>query len=152
MPFIDIPPQLQEQQVMCSIAAAVKYQLPANLMLAVVEQEGGRPGQWVQNANGSYDVGSMQFNTEYLRDLEKRYGITSADVAVDGCYPFDLAAWRLRGHIMRDKGDLWTKAANFHSRTPKYNKKYRAALCVKATKWADWLMSHFVTVEAKGDI
>ena len=131
---------------MCSIAAAVKYEVPANIVLAVAEKEGGKPGQWVRNSNGTHDVGPMQFNTAYLRDLA-RYGITADDVAAAGCYSFDLAAWRLRMHIRNDKGDLWTRAANYHSRTPHYNAVYRGDLMRKAAKWADWLEARFVTLD-----
>jgi len=146
MPFAaDLPPQLQER-VVCAVSAAVKYEVPANIVLAVAEKEGGKPGQWVRNSNGTHDVGPMQFNTAYLRDLA-RYGITADDVAAAGCYSFDLAAWRLRMHIRNDKGDLWTKAANYHSRTPRYNTVYRADLIRKATKWADWLEARFVTLD-----
>jgi hypothetical protein len=120
--------------------------VPVNIVLAVAEKEGGKPGQWVRNSNGTHDVGPMQFNTAYLRDLA-RYGITADDVAAAGCYSFDLAAWRLRMHIRNDKGDLWTKAANYHSRTPRYNTVYRADLIRKATKWADWLEARFVTLD-----
>lgn len=129
---------MEQERVNCSISAAVKYGIPANIVLAVAEKEGGKPGQWVRNKNGTHDVGSMQFNTAYLQDLEQ-YGIQANDVAATGCYPFDLAAWRLRQHIRNDQGDLWTRAANYHSRTPKYNVVYRADLIKKATKWADWL-------------
>lgn len=139
----DLPPQLQER-VVCSISAAVKYGVPANIVLAVAEKEGGKPGQWVKNTNGTHDVGPMQFNTLYLMELSK-YGITANDVAAAGCYPFDLAAWRLRQHILKDKGDLWTRAANYHSRTPQYNAIYRADLMRRAVKWADWLSARFVT-------
>ena len=76
-----------------SISAGVKYEVPANIVLAVAEKEGGRPGQWVRNTNGTHDVGPMQFNTTYLRELE-RFGITANDVAAKGCYAFDLAAGR----------------------------------------------------------
>lgn len=86
----------------------------------------------------------MQFNTAYLGDLA-RFGITASDVAAAGYYPFDLAAWRLRLHIRDDAGDLWTKAANYHSRTPRYNAVYRADLMARAAKWADWLEVRFVT-------
>jgi len=143
---VDAPLALQEKWVICSIAAAVKYRVPANIVLAVAEKEGGRPGQWRRNSNGTYDVGSMQFNTAYLTDLA-RYGITASDVATAGCYSFDLAAWRLRQHLYKDKGDLWTRAANYHSRTPQYNHVYRADLIKKASKWADWLNARFVTVD-----
>jgi hypothetical protein len=143
--FIDLPPQMQER-IVCSISAAVKYEVPANIMLAVAEKEAGKPGQWVRNTNGTHDVGPMQFNTSYLRDLT-RYGITANDVASAGCYSFDLAAWRLRMHIRNDKGDLWTKSSNYHSRTPGYNAAYRTDLMRKASKWADWLEARFVTFD-----
>lgn len=145
MPFADLPPQMQER-VICSVSAAVKYEVPANIVLAVAEKENGKPGQWVKNSNGSHDVGPMQFNTTYLSDLA-RYGITANAVAAAGCYSFELAAWRLRQHIRNDKGDLWTKAANYHSRTPQYNTIYRADLMRKAVKWADWLDARFVTYD-----
>lgn len=149
LPFpADVPPQIRER-VMCSISAAVKYEVPANIVLAVAEKEGGKPGQWVRNRNGTHDVGPMQFNTAYLAELAG-YGITATDVAAAGCYPFDLAAWRLRMHLRTDKGgDLWTKAANYHSRTPQYNAAYRADLMRRAAKWADWLHARFATVDVK---
>ena len=143
---VDGPLALQEEWIICSIAAAVKYRVPANIVLAVAEKEGGKPGQWRLNKNGTHDIGSMQFNTAYLTDLA-RHGITASDVATAGCYSFDLAAWRLRQHLYNDKGDLWTRAANYHSRTPQYNYVYRADLIRKASKWADWLDARFVTVE-----
>jgi hypothetical protein len=145
VPFADLPPQLQER-VVCSISAAMKYAVPANIVLAVAEKEAGKPGQWVKNGNGTHDIGPMQFNTSYLHDLA-RYGITANDVAAAGCYSFELAAWRLRQHIRNDRGDLWTKAANYHSRTPQYNLSYRADLMRKAIKWADWLDARFVTYD-----
>lgn len=138
----DLPPKIQER-VICSIAAAAKYQIPANIMLAVQETEGGKAHQWVRNTNGTYDVGQLQFNTSYLKILEKRYGITANDVAAPGCYAFDLAAWRISQHIRNDKGDIWTRAANYHSKTPKYNLIYRSKLIKRASKWADWLDKHF---------
>lgn len=140
---IDLPPMIQER-VVCSIMAAVKYEVPANIVLAIAEKEGGKPNEWVKNSNGTFDVGSMQFNTTYLNDL-KKYGITADDVAQPGCYSFDLAAWRLRGHLRHDAQDLWTRAANYHSRTPKYNQIYRDDLIKKAAKWGHWLEVRFPT-------
>ena len=135
--LMDLPPHLQEK-VVCSIAASIKYEIPANILLAIAEKEGGKPGQWVRNSNGTFDVGAMQFNTTYLKDLSK-YGITPDHVAGSGCYAYDLAAWRVRSHLKNDQGDIWTRAANYHSRTRKHNAKYRADLILKAVKWANWL-------------
>jgi len=145
MVFADLPPQ-QQDRVVCAISAAVYYEIPANIVLAVAEQEAGRPGLWVSNTNGTYDVGSMQFNTAYLQGLAK-YGITPRDVAAAGCYSFDLAAWRLRKHLLHDKGDIWTRVADYHSYTPVYNAEYRGQIMVRAERWAQWLEKHFVTYD-----
>ncbi|GGE90325.1 hypothetical protein GCM10008020_39190 [Massilia psychrophila] len=133
-----------QERVVCSISAAGKYEVPANIVLAVAEKEGGRPGQWVRNTNGTDDVGALQFNTGYLRGLGQ-YGITAQHVAAAGCYPYDLAAWRLRMHIKNDTGDIWTRAANYHSRTSRFNSTYRVDLIRRALKWADWLEARFPT-------
>jgi hypothetical protein len=104
-------------------------------MLAVAEQEGGKPGQKTRNSNGTYDYGAMQINTVSLADL-RTYGINENHVLAEGCYPYFLAAWRIAGHITNDPGDLWQRAANYHSRTPYYNQIYREKLLKRATKIA----------------
>jgi hypothetical protein len=142
---INLPPQMQEL-VVCSVSAAAKYEIPANIVLAVADKENGKPGQWVRNNNGTHDVGPLQFNTAYLRQLA-RHGITPAHVAAAGCYPYDLAAWRLRQHITKDQGDIWTRSANYHSRTPRLNQVYRADLMRRAARWADWLSARYLTHE-----
>ena len=109
---MDLPPD-QQERIVCSITAAIKYEIPANILLAVAEKEGGKAGQWVSNRNGTHDVGSMQFNTAYLGDLA-RYGITTNDVAQPGCYPYDVAAWRIGRNLKQDKVDLWTQWAYNH--------------------------------------
>jgi len=144
--LVALGPQLQER-VVCSIAASIKYEIPANALLAVAEMENGRPHQRVMNTNGTEDVGPLQFNTSYLQTLA-RYGISAEDVSAAGCYPYELAAWRLRLHIRDDSGDLWTRVSNYHSRTPIYNAQYRQSLIPRAARWADWLQAHYQTKDA----
>lgn len=145
----DIPPERQEM-VTCSLAASLAYDVPANVILAIAEKEAGKPGQWVRNDNGTYDVGTLQFNTAYLRELS-RFGIAARDVAAPGCYPFLLAAWRIRSHLRQDKGDVWTRAANYHSRTPRFNARYRADLIRRGMRWMTWLDTYFPTHDAVVD-
>ena len=90
MAVLDFPPQIQER-VLCSISAALKYEVPANILLAIADKEGGPAGQSKRNDNGTDDVGPMQFNAGYLRE-RSGYGIVADDVARAGCYSFDLAA------------------------------------------------------------
>jgi hypothetical protein len=138
---------LQAAQIACIMEASARYEVPANMLLAIAEQEGGQPGQYVLNRNGTYDIGTMQFNTSYLKEL-RQYGINEAAVASPGCFPYHLAAWRVRGHLHDDDGDAWTRAANYHSRTPIFNQSYRAELIIKAGKWMEWLRARY-PVETK---
>ncbi len=139
----DIPAR-QQELVSCSLGASLAYDVPANILLAIAEKEAGKPGQWVRNTNGTFDVGALQFNTSYLRELS-RYGISAADVAAPGCYPFLLAAWRVRGHLQNDTGDAWKRAANYHSRTARFNAIYRTDLMRRAARWTTWLDTYFPT-------
>ena len=143
--MLDLPP-MQQERIVCSITAAIKYQVPANILLAIAEKEGGKPWMVVANENGTYDIGPMQFNSAYLHDLRK-HGISPAHVVGVGCYPYDLAAWRLRQHLLRDTGNVWARAANYHSRSDKYNFRYQQDIVREARKWALWLESKFSIYE-----
>jgi hypothetical protein len=144
LPFVELP-EIEQDKIICSISAAIKYEIPANIMLAVVEKEAGTPGKANKNSNGTWDIGLLQFNSSYISELNHKYGISFKDVAGNDCYSYDLAAWRIRGHIKNDKGNIWIKASNYHSRTPKFNLIYRTDLINKSIKWADWLESQSFT-------
>lgn len=145
----DLPPVVIEERIQCSIAAALRYNIPANVMLAVAEQEGGRPGAVVPNTNDTVDYGSMQLNSAYIQSLA-RYGIRPEYVLAPGCYSYNLAAWRIRNHIRDDGGDLWTRVANYHSRTPSKNRPYRALIMAKGARWEAWLSSRYPTYSVNG--
>lgn len=133
----DLPPEMPiaEVRYYCSVEASLRYGLPPELVYAVSLNEGGSPGLRSKNKNGTEDLGYMQFNTSYLAKLAS-YGISAEDVQSNSCYPFHLAAWRLRGHL-EEPGDqdMFTKAAYYHSRTPTYNEIYRNKLMVNAAKF-----------------
>lgn len=133
----DLPP-IEQDRILCSIKASIVYEIPTDIMLAIAEIEGGRPGIIIKNTNGTNDLGSMQFNTAYIKDLS-HYGITEENVLESGCYPFYLAAWRLKQHIMHDQGSIWQKVANYHSRTKQYNLIYQRKIKIRANHWAKWL-------------
>ena len=40
-------------RVRCALAASIHYQVPANMLLALAEKEGGKEGQGVRNKNGT---------------------------------------------------------------------------------------------------
>ena len=135
--FVDLPPQMpiQEVRLVCSTEAAARYNLPADLVFAVALTEGGKPDSKVQNTNGTFDLGLMQFNTSYLKTLEK-FGISSSDVQGKTCYPFHLAAWRISLHLKENTGDdYFTKASYYHSRTSYYNSIYKEKLISNAMRY-----------------
>ena len=113
----DLPP-LEQERIVCSISASVAYGVPADIMLAIAEIEGGTPDTKSVNQNRSSDYGYMQFNSAYLSDLSKKYGEDFEQLASsEGCYSFFLAAWRVGNHLKNDRGTVWQRAANYHSST-----------------------------------
>lgn len=140
-------PPAEQPPVICAITAATRYSVPVNIFLAVVEKEGGKPGQYVKNKNGTYDIGPLQFNTSYIKTLSK-YGITykSVEGHDNSCYPYHLAAWRIKQHINNDNGDIYQKVSNYHSKTPFYNALYRADLIKRSEKLAAYLNKHFDSI------
>ena len=70
----DLPPA-EQTEVICSIDASLKYDVPASILIAVAKVENGKVNSVNYNKNGSYDIGKMQINSTYLLDL-KKYGIT----------------------------------------------------------------------------
>ncbi len=127
----------------CVIEAANKQDVPANILLALASIESGKNGQLVTNKNGSIDISHFQINSSNWNrgGAFARYpAITKDAVQWRGCYNAELAAWLLRTRLSEDTGkDFWTRAANYHSKTPKYNAKYRAKLIPLSIRWGKWL-------------
>lgn len=133
----------------CVIHAAHRQAVPANVLLALASIEGGKNGQFVKNSNGSSDIGHFQINTIHFgkKGQFSQHPITQQDVAWRGCYNAELAAWMLRQHINEPTGqDFWTRAANYHSKTPKYNTVYRSKLIPYSIKWGIWLQQRYPQV------
>jgi hypothetical protein len=133
---------IRPADINCVIQAAQRQQVPANLLLAIASIEGGKNGQYVGNENGTQDIGHFQLNTTHWQrnGIFARFDISQEDVAWRGCYNAELAAWLLRQHLQAASDqDYWTKAANYHSKTPKFNRIYRSKLIPLAVRWGDWL-------------
>ncbi len=131
--------------IWCALAASVRYDVPADALLSVYSVERGRADTWSHDANGTWDIGPLQFNTAYLATL-KRFGITPRAVEGKTCYPWFLAAWRIHNQLVEDNGGFWTRVARYHSATPRYVEAYRHDLLKYAPKWRAWLIAHYPTV------
>ena len=133
----------------CVLAAAQRQQVPANVLLAISSIEMGKNGQAVRNKNGSYDFGHFQVNSIHFgKDgLFTKMGIRSEDALWRGCYNAELAAYLLRLRLNEQTGqDFWTKAANYHSKTPAQNRRYKSKLIPLSRDWANFLASQYRNV------
>jgi hypothetical protein len=127
----------------CVVEAANKQDVPANVLLAFASIESGKNGQLVVNKNGTIDISHFQINSSNWLPggaFAHYPSITKDDVQWRGCYNAELAAWLLHKHLTEDTDtDFWTRAANYHSRTPEYNAVYRGKLIPLSIRWGKWL-------------
>ena len=141
---------IRPANIECVIQAAQKQDVPANVLLALASVEGGKNGQFVGNTNGSKDIGHFQINTIHWGErgqFSKYPSITQQDVAWRGCYNAELAAWMLHQHINASTDqDFWTRVANYHSKTEKYNKVYREKVIPYAVQWGKYLQHEYADI------
>lgn len=112
----------------CVMMAAHTYNVPPALLTGIYLAEGGKPGQAVSNTNGSYDLGPMQINTIWIPELAEMWNISEEDakkrVRDDVCVNANVAAWILSQHV-KETRNLVQSLQHYHSRTPKFGKKYK---------------------------
>jgi hypothetical protein len=116
LPGIHTPPTAQ-----CFMREAERNAIDPVVLLAVFKTEGGRPGEYAINSNGTADLGPMSVNTVWVPTLAKRFDISEAEVlrrvASDGCTNIAAAAWIL-GRKIAETGNIWEGVAHYHSRHP----------------------------------
>lgn len=136
----------QPANLNCVIEAANRQLVPANVLLAILSIESGKNGQSVRNKNGSLDLGHFQINTIHWKQngVLMKLGIKKEDVQWRGCYNAEIAAYLLR-LILNENTDqeYWAKVANYHSRSPSANNRYRAKLIPLASDWAKFLSTYY---------
>lgn len=135
----------------CVLQAAVRRNVPANVLLAIGQHEAGKEGSQILNKNGSYDLGRAGINTTHLKELAN-YGV-KPEVATyylkfDGCYNYEMAAFLLQRHLYQCQSDFWTCVGNYHSksRDPSKNAKnlaYQAKIRPLASAWSKYLAAHY---------
>lgn len=113
----------------CILIAAQAYTVPPAILLGILEVEGGRVGlEAGPNSNGTYDLGLMQINTLWMKELASYWNVSQNTartwVRDDGCTNINVAAWILRQKI-NQTGSLNTAIAYYHSATPHRGAQYR---------------------------
>lgn len=116
----------------CINEAAREYHIPARLLIAILQVEGGKAGQLVKNKSGSYDLGPAQINSAWLPAL-KAHGITAAQVQFDPCINIKVGAW-IAAKAIASENNLLTGIGNYHSHTQLYNQSYAQKIRVYFTK------------------
>lgn len=153
---MDFPVNLQGQPatIECVVSSAVRRQVPANVLLAILEWENGHD-RAIPNKNGSFDFGQGGVNTVNLRDVT-RQGVP-ADLAAyslmkDGCYNAEYVAYLLQQRLSERRPgnpDFWNRVASYHSKTPSLNLTYQTRIRPLADKWARYLSQRYVTYDVR---
>lgn len=125
----------------CVQQAALDHKVPFALLLGVNSIERGSTGQNVGNTNGSVDTGAFQINSIHF-ERARKLNASHSDLASRGCYNAQFAAMLLSEALnQRSKQhlDVYTRAAGYHSWTPKYNTIYKNKLVKYTAQWEGWL-------------
>jgi soluble lytic murein transglycosylase-like protein len=112
----------------CLMVAAQNYAIPPQVLVGILHVEGGKVGQQVRNTNGTYDLGPMQINTLWTKELAREWGVSRSKahrlIRDDPCTNVNVAAWIFRRNL-NEAGSLSKAIAWYNSRTPHIGHKYR---------------------------
>ncbi|EDP46818.1 conjugal transfer protein TrbN [Rickettsiella grylli] len=116
--------EIQGVPIECINQAAVRYHVPATIILSVLIVEKGKKGTASPNQNGTFDYGPMQINSIWLPKI-RLYGYTRRQLQYDPCVNVNVGTWIL-GHAMaRYPSNLWEGVGHYHSSTPQLNQIYQ---------------------------
>ncbi|WP_454727970.1 MULTISPECIES: transglycosylase SLT domain-containing protein [Cupriavidus] len=135
----------------CVVAAAVRRNVPANVLLAIGQHEAGTEGSAILNRNGTRDFGRTGINDKTVDDAMAEiapFGVNRAQVVDalmhDGCYNYEMAAFVLSKKLKACKSsDFWFCAASYHSATPELNLVYQRKIKPLADQWSRYLKQHY---------
>lgn len=118
----------------CWAAAALRYDLPVDLLYAIGQVESSHNPNAIAHANnGTRSVGVMQINSSWFDKLEPM-GITEKDLA-DPCINIQVGAWILRQEVER-YGYSWEAIGAYYAGP--YNEKNK-----------HWKMPHYQEYASK---
>lgn len=117
--------------VSCVINAASVHQIPSELIVSIINVEGGRPGLAMKNKNKTEDLGIMQINTGvWLSIVANAHFDGNQNAAYiklrdDPCYNIQIGSWILRKSMEQSPDNIWHGVGRYHSATPEHNLRYR---------------------------
>jgi soluble lytic murein transglycosylase-like protein len=102
-------------QAYCFTQAAQRYQVDAQLLMAIAKVESGYNARaFNANTNGSKDIGLMQINSSWLPVLRK-HGIDESRLW-DACVNVHVGAWVLANNIAQH-GATWRAVGAYNARS-----------------------------------
>ncbi len=97
----------------CIERASSTYGVPYQDIVALMRNEGGRPGTAVPDPNGTTDLGPMQVNTCHLRFLSE-YGYHYRTLRYNGCANVMAGTW-VFARCLAQTGSLLAAAACYNA-------------------------------------
>lgn len=125
---------INDVPIECINRASMTYQLPAELIIAVLKTENGRKDMAKPNENGTYDYGPMQINTVWLPKIQP-YGYTRDMILHNPCLNLWVGSWILAQQVAKNP-NFWRGVGGYHSYTPSENVPYQYKV------WKNYLMLH----------
>lgn len=136
---IVLPPHLPAG---CIALASLDYTIPAPVMLAIIKTESGGRAVVSRNANGSFDYGVAQHNTNsWVPFFEKKYGIARQSLIDSPCQSIRAQAYVLRTEMnsRECRGvDVWCAVGRYHAPN---NMRARAQYVPKVRSALELIMS-----------
>jgi hypothetical protein len=115
----------------CILEAASLQKLPPQIVISIMDVEGGRVGMASKNRDGSEDLGPMQVNTRaWLKEIADLHFNGNQNLAYyslrdHGCYNIHIGTWILRRAIDAENGNMLAGVGRYHSNTPGRKERYQ---------------------------
>lgn len=107
----------------CFIEAGSMYDIHPNLLWAIAKAESNfNPHALNKNTNGSYDIGIMQINTQWIPVL-KKHGLKDERHLWHPCYNIHVGAWVLSQCISK-YGYTWEAVGCYNAVSKSKRVKY----------------------------
>jgi hypothetical protein len=122
----------------CLKAAASAHQVPAGVLVLLLQVERGRLGAVSPNKNDTVDIGPMQVNEIWVGKLAQRWRTTkdAAYLALrdNFCANVEAGAWILRQALDEAPDNLWEGVAIYHSHNPRHKRAYLKSVYEQAMR------------------
>ncbi|MGN0901865.1 MAG: lytic transglycosylase domain-containing protein [Succinivibrio sp.] len=97
----------------CIAWTAYQFELPEELLYAMLDVERGPIGNCKSNKNGTQDCGPAQINDVRLKELEK-FNLNKSDLKNKSCHNIWAMGYLLRKEIEKADGKIWRGVGNYH--------------------------------------